>query len=193
MNLFLIASVHGKKKYEQNYQQLVTAVKNAGHKIFADHIFEASSEMLQSRSEKEVSNGYKKLIQKLKRADAVFAEISYGSTSAGYLIATAVSLNKPVVVFYSGTEEPNLLKDLEAVQDRLVVVRYEKLEDLDREVPMMIEFINDSQDTRFNFFISPSLSTYLNWVSKQKRVPRSVYLRKLIDEDIEENVEYSGG
>jgi hypothetical protein len=99
-------------------------------------------------------------------------------------------MGKPVVVFYSGDEEPHLFRSLEVTNDKLVVVRYSSLDDLDNEVPLMVDFINDTQDTRFNFFVSPSISAYLDWVSKAKRVPRSVYLRKLIDEDMEKNEDY---
>jgi hypothetical protein len=136
---------------------------------------------------------YKKNMVALKKADAVFAELSYNSTSAGYMVAAAVSMGKPVVIFYSGQEEPHLFRSLETVNEKLVVVRYKAIADLDHEVAMMIDFINDAQDTRFNFFVSPGISSYLDWVSKNRRIRRSVYLRKLIDEDMEGNEDFQMG
>jgi hypothetical protein len=73
----------------------------------------------------------------------------------------------------------------------MAVVRYRDIADLEREVPLMIDFVSEVQDTRFNFFVSPSIATYLDWVSKEKRVPRSVYLRRLIDQDMSGNDEYN--
>lgn len=194
MNIFFIASIHGKKKYLENYSKIVELVKQHDHKIQADQVLKAESkDILDNPSEEDVIARYKKSIKQLKRADAVFAELSYASTSAGYLVALAASMGKPVVVFYSGDEEPHIFRAVEASNDKVVVVRYNELRELDQEVPMMLDFINDSQDTRFNFFVSPAISSYLDWVSKQRRVPRSVYLRKLIDIDMDENDDYMGG
>lgn len=191
MNIFLIASIHGRKQYADNYERIVSLVEESGNKIKADQILKADSKaILESTDESKVTDSYKKNLNALKKADAVFAELSYTSTSAGYWVATAVAMGKPVVIFYSGAEEPHLFRSLEITNDKLVVVRYNDVTDLDKEVPLMIDFINDTQDTRFNFFVSPAISSYLDWVSKNKRVPRSVYLRKLIDEDMENNRDY---
>lgn len=194
MNIFFIASIHGKKKYLDNYTKIVDLVKQHDHKINAEQVLNTESkDILENPSEEEVIARYKKSIKALKRADAVFAEASYGSTSAGYLVALAASIGKPVVIFYSGDEEPHIFRAVEATNDKVVVVRYKDLRELDQEVPMMLDFISDSQDTRFNFFVSPGISSYLDWVSKQRRIPRSVYLRKLIDIDMDKNDDYMGG
>ena len=106
---------------------------------------------------------------------------------------SAVSLGKPVVIFYGGKEEPHLFKTLEATNEKLIVVRYHDLSELDREVPLMIDFINETQDTRFNFFVSSSITSYLDWVLRHRRIPRSVYIRRLIDDDMAQNIEYEKG
>jgi hypothetical protein len=46
-------------------------------------------------------------------------------------------------------------------------------------------------DTRFNFFISPKIGNFLDWIAKKKKLPRAVYLRKLIEDDMDKNKEYS--
>lgn len=190
MNIFLIASNHGRKQYEAHYQRLVDLVKSSGNTLKSDYVFSDDLPDIENKTIDESAQWLKKILIGLKKSDAVFVELSYRSSTAGYLLAQAVNWGKPVVVFYTGNEEPHLLSSLEAINDKLVVVRYSRIEDLDREVPLMIDFVADSQDTRFNFFVSPSISYYLDWVSKTKRVPRSVYLRRLIDDDMEENETY---
>jgi hypothetical protein len=191
MNIFLIASIHGKKQYSDNYQKIVSLVEESGNKIKSDQILKTESKtILEDADEETILDRYKKNLNALKNADAIFAELSYNSTSAGYLVAVAVSMGKPVVVFYSGNEEPHLFRSLDMTSDKFIVVRYKQVSDLDKEVPLMIDFINETQDTRFNFFVSPAISSYLDWVSKTKRIPRSVYLRRLIDEDMESNEDY---
>ena len=185
MHIFFSTSVYGKADPDQNSQAIVAAVEKAGHTIEADHIFSVTPEEMASWTEEQDLAYHKKVLERIKKADALFAEVSKPSTSVGYLIATAVQAGKPVVVFYSGNQEPHLFKSLEKLNDRFQVVRYSTIEELDDEVPYMIDFIESSQDVRFNFFVSPSISSYLDWVSKTKKIPRSVYLRRLIDQDIE--------
>jgi nucleoside 2-deoxyribosyltransferase len=191
MNVFFLASIHGKKQYQANYQKIIDLVTAAGHKVVADHVMDRTPNVIQETTQEQSDKFYKKIIAGIKKADTVFADVSYTSTSIGYLLSVAVSLGKPVIVFFSGEEEPHIFRAVDAISEKLTVVRYKKIGDLDSEVPLMIEFVNDVQDTRFNFFVSPNISSYLNWVSKHRRVPRSVYLRKLIDQDMMKNDEYS--
>ena len=57
-------------------------------------------------------------------------------------------------------------------------------------VASALDYVSSAQDVRFNFFISPTIGLYLDWISKNKRIPRAVYLRKLIEEEMRENKEY---
>jgi len=56
-----------------------------------------------------------------------------------------------------------------------------------------LDYVSSAQDVRFNFFISPEIGRFLDWVSKKRRLPRAVYLRKLIEEDMRNNKEYNEG
>jgi len=187
MKIFFCASVHGKPKFESEYRLIEIRVKSLGHELVADHIFKNDSVTMETWTTKQHKEFYKLLVDGIKKADAVIAEVSYSSTSVGYLIAMALHAGKPTVVFYSGKEEPNLFRSLEEVNEKFQVIRYHSTQELEKEVPFGIEFILSAQDTRFNFFLTPDLSNYLNWVSKTRKTPRSVYLRDLIEADMEEN------
>jgi hypothetical protein len=50
-----------------------------------------------------------------------------------------------------------------------------------------IEYAINQQEVRF---ISPNIGRYLDWISKVKKIPRSVYLRALIERDMKENTEF---
>lgn len=186
MTIFFTASMHGKPRYEAHYEALVERLKKLGHKVKADHILNVELEEMNTWSDVQDQKYHKQVAEGLKRADAVFADVSYASTSVGYVIASAVQVGKPTVIFYSGQEEPHILRSLEQLSDKVQVVRYNSIDELKDEIPYALEFATNAQDTRFNFFISPDLVNYLNWVSKTKKVPRSVYLRDLIDIDMEQ-------
>jgi hypothetical protein len=184
MKIFFTASIHGKKQYEENYRRIVKLVSVTEHTITADHILDTTHQDMVGWDAQKDLDFHTWVMKEIKQCDAMIADTSYASTSVGYLISLAVQAGKPVVIFHSGEEEPHLFPTLEETNDRLAVVRYKTLADLDREVPLMIDFITGAQDVRFNFFISPDLSTYLDRVARKQRVPRSVFLRKLIDENM---------
>lgn len=190
MHIYFSASLHGKSEFLSHYQAIIEAAENSGNTVFSDHVMKVTPEEVSRWDDDTELEYHRQVINQIKKADALFVEVSYPSTSVGYLIAQALQANKPVVAFYQGNKEPHIFKSLEAVHDRFQVVRYQTLEDLSEEVPYMVEFINTNQDVRFNFFVSPSISHYLDWVSRSHRVPRSVYLRNLIDSDLAENSEY---
>lgn len=190
MKIYFIASIHGKKQYDAHYRKIIALVEAAGHQIIHKQVTETTHDELVGYDEKQILRYHQKVMDNMKRAEVIFAEMSYPSSSVGYLVAMAVQLGKPVVIFYSGKEEPHLFLTIEETTEKLTVIRYSGLEDLDREVHMALEFVASAQDVRFNFFVSPDISTYLDWVSKEKKVPRSVYLRSLIDEDMRRQAEY---
>jgi len=190
MTIFFSGSLYGKKKYADRYTKIVDIVEQNGHRIAADHILNTSHEEIQNRPARDDAKQFKKILESIKRSDALFVELSHPSSSAGFFIAQALNLGKPVVIFFAGEEEPHLLKSLELLSEKLAVVRYRDTLDLDTEVPLMLDFVSEAQDTRFNFFVTPDIASYLDWVSKERRIPRSVYLRRLIDEDMNQNSSY---
>jgi len=190
MTIFFSGSLYGKSKFLDRYEKIISIARESGHQVLADHILGTSHEAIQQRGARDDAKQFRKILDLVKKSDAVFVELSHASTSVGFFIAQAVNLGKPVVIFFGGEEEPHLIKSLESFSEKLAVVRYRDLNELDSEVPLMLDFISEVQDTRFNFFVSPSIASYLDWVSRERRIPRSVYLRKLIDEDMDRNQEY---
>ncbi len=137
-----------------------------------------------------LTKAFKQQLKQMRSADVIFFETSTADTNLGYYLARATSINKPVVIFHRADTEPAMLSLVEHNSDKTTAVRYHSDDELYEEVPRAIEFVSEAQDTRFNFFLSPALSNYLDWISKTQKMPRSVFLRRLIDEDIERNEDY---
>ncbi len=190
MNIFFTASVYGRPHFDPNYAKILTKIKEAGHMVNEENVLSFTNDEIKSWSPEKNIAHHKKLMESVKQADAFFAEVSNNSTSIGYLMSLAMQSGKPVVAFYSGQEEPHLFQTLEETSDKFQIIRYNSVKDLDKEVDYAIDFAVSAQDTRFNFFISPELSSYLDYIAKTRKIPRSVYLRNLIDRDIERHPEF---
>lgn len=187
MKIFLSASIYGKQHLEDSCKKIVELTKKTGNKIIADHILDTTNEQMAQWKKDQDIKFHNFVLNGVKNSDAVFAEISHPSTSVGYLISLAAQAGKPVVCFYNGDKKPHLFNTLEEQNDRFVVVEYKDLKELDKLVPEMVEFVNEGQDTRFNFFVTPKHINYLNWIAKTRRIPRSVFLRRLIEEEMKKN------
>ena len=186
MKIYFSASIHGLKQNQERYEKIARLVEKAGHRINTSHVLGLTHQEISNYDEEQHLEFYKKVMRGLKQSDALFAELSYTSTSAGFMIAQAMLMNKPVVIFYDGEEEPHLFRTQEKVNDRFMVVRYRRLDDLDKIVPSALQFVGDTQDIRFNFFVAAKHSNYLNWIAKNKKLPRSVYIRKLMDDHMQQ-------
>lgn len=189
MKIFFVASIYGKRQYGESYQQIVDLFKGAGHKILADHVLKVSVAEIAGWDDDKDVEFHKKVLDGIKKSDLVVAELSYTSTSVGYLMSVAVESGKPTIAFYSGKKAPHLLTTLEK-NDKFQLVHYKDIAGLKKEIPLLVDYATEQMDARFNFFISPKISNYLDWIAKKRKVPRAVYLRRLIEKDMEINKKY---
>ncbi|MFH1561342.1 MAG: hypothetical protein ABID04_02050, partial [Patescibacteria group bacterium] len=91
------------------------------------------------------------------------------------------------IALYAGSDVIPLISG--KPDDRLQVLNYEK-DSLASVLKKALLGAEEKIDVRFNFFVTPKILAYLDWLSKKKKLPRSVYLRDLIETDIKRNKEY---
>lgn len=186
---FTGAEIEIPQKHFENYRQIIETLKDLGHRVIADHLLGKLADVYLAEEipEKKRDALHKKMLAWKNQADAMVCEASYPSISLGQEIAYALSRNTPVIVLYQPDRKPRLLRALSS--DRLHVVEY-TAETLAEVLEDYLEYSKEVADTRFNFFISPRIGNYLDFVAKKRRVPRAVYLRRLIEEHMQENEEY---
>lgn len=189
MKIFFTASLSGKDKYITNYEKIVTILKKNGYDLVSNHVLESEKELVSKESLEERQKYQKKFHQWINKADIVVAEISYPSTGVGYQLTHSLEKGKPVLALYTEDKVPVAL--LGEPSDKLIMAPYS----IDKLESVLIDLLNDAQkqmDVRFNFFISPKIGAYLDWISKYKKFPRAVFLRRLIEEHMKRNKEYKG-
>jgi hypothetical protein len=190
MKVMLISTIRGKESNAEAISTIVRAIETAGNTCFHDHLSSATQQSLDNMKKEENLNFHRSIIEKIKESDVVVSESSHESLSVGYLISTAIDLGKPVIIFYNASSAaPNIFPTLSET-GKIYVVKYSTVTELTGLVSEYIDYANEQVDVRFNFFISPKIGQYLDWVSRNKKLPRSVYLRNLIEADMERNPEY---
>jgi hypothetical protein len=187
MKVYFVASIKGKKKYQENYHQIVEALQELGSDVISDHILNTTPQDIEQSSKEDEKDFYNRVKKWIKKSDIIVAEVSHRSTNVGHEVSLALSKNKPVVLLHVKGKTPSLFKGIDS--DKLQLISYQP-ETVRKDLKYALDYAQDKKDTRFNFFISPKHQNYLDWISKEKRIPRSVFLRQLIEEHMRHNDEY---
>lgn len=185
MKVYFTASFSGKEQYGEEYQLIIKTLKDLGVRVL-DVVSETASD-ISSASAEEKKRIYKEIDKNLKIADLVVAEVSHPSISVGYEISTALKMEKPVLALGLKGTKSGALEGLP--DEKLKMVEYDR-ETLKPVLEEWVRMANDQVDVRFNFFIPPSIVNYLDWVAKKRRVPRSVFLRNMIEREMKADKEF---
>ncbi|MFA5894428.1 MAG: hypothetical protein WC851_01465 [Candidatus Shapirobacteria bacterium] len=190
MKIYFTASLRGKKEFGKNYISIVNSLTKQGNKVFSDHIIKFEPESLGVQSKEEAKKNYDRILSSIKKSDVFVAEVSTQSLSVGHEVTEAMALNKPMIILYSGDNRPGLL--FGSVYDKMQIIQYTVDSKLDEVLSKAVDDAMRHADVRFNFFVSPKILAYLDWVAQKRMIPRSVYLRNLIEKEMRKNKEFNG-
>lgn len=178
MKVFFTGSPRALKTLRAEHQAVYNAIEKNGGVNLSKLVVAADPDAFYERNHDDVIKHYDDTMSALKKADIVIAEVSTHSMSMGYLINQALDQNKFVVALYLPDHKPFFFSGIE--NEKLQILEY-TVETADKVIREAFEKANDMVDTRFNFYISPEIGRYLDWVSKTKKLPRAVFLRSLLE------------
>jgi len=188
MKIYFTSTPRGKKEFSQNFASIHQVIEKLSHQHVHDFINQ-TDDYYYSSNHQLLTSHYKNSLANLKKADVAVFEASTHSLGVGFLINKALEFNKPTIVLYVSGRRPVLLEGAE--NDRLQMIEYH-LKNLEPVLKEALEIAQENLDIRFNFFISPRHDRFLNWIATAKKLPRAVYLRRLIDQDIKKYKDFPG-
>jgi hypothetical protein len=189
MKIYFIASSRlvavEPKLYEKMYQYLET-----GNKMLSDKVLKWTkrgvSDMQKAPLQAKVDN-YIQSLKCVKKADVVIMEVSGHSMSMGYLIGKALENSKPVIALHKVNHDSNFIKGI--IDSKLIIMEYDDT-NMKEVVEKALKKASGLIDVRFNFFVNPKILGYLDWISQKKMIPRSVFLRNLIEREMKKDKEF---
>lgn len=184
MSAYFTASIVGKSQYLANYQAIIRTFVAAGMDVTSDHIMKTTPEQIRLETKAERDAFHSQLDTWISGCTCMVVESSFPSISVGYEISLALHYKKPILVLYADGDPPSLLS--EHLEDKIVCEHYTR-ETLPEIVRGFLAYIADTSDSRFTFFITPEIAHYLEQRAKSLRMPKSVYLRRLIEADMREH------
>jgi 2'-deoxynucleoside 5'-phosphate N-hydrolase len=186
MKIYFVGSISGRKKYLSSYKLIVETLKKAGHQV-TENTIEPTDDYVFNLTDDQKVEYYKQVLKWIRLSDVLVTEVSHPSLGIGHEISLALERGKPVLALYTEGQAPHFLEGMGS--DQIAVVKYDE-QNLRTELASALDFVSQSADTRFNFFISPKHVQFLDWVAQTKKIPRSVYLRQLIEKDRDNHQEY---
>ena len=191
MKIYFTASVAAKQDHEDltdRYEKIVKKLQDLGHEVMSDHVLKLEHNFITGVDDEFRVKYYREMLDKINRADLIFAEVSYSSASIGHEISVALDKNKPVILVSEEGRMPQIYK---AMRDYdIYCVEYKNVDDLLLSLDEEIQNVKEGEDIRFNFLIPPSMVDYLEWVSKTRRIPKSVFIRDLVKREMQSDDGY---
>jgi hypothetical protein len=188
MKVFFLSTPRGLKELGDNYKWIYESITKLGYENVSNFIVGVEADAFYKGEEQDRVKHYKQMVDDVKKADVVVFETSLHSLAVGHMVNLALGMGKPVVALYVTGKMPYFLSGV--VDEKLQLAEYSK-DTIKDVLGDTLAYATEQADTRFNFFVSPSIVNYLDWVSKKMRVPRAVYLRKLIEDEMRKNAEYN--
>ena len=189
MKVYYISSPRGIVEHGKIYKKTYKILKDLGCELLSDLVLNTDVEEFYAASYKKRVTHYKRTMQAIRNCDVAVIEVSIHSMSMGYIVDKALELGKPVIVLHLKGYEPYFFSGIQ--NEKLQIYEYH-IDDVKEILKQALKVAKENIDVRFNFFISPKIGNYLNWIAKKKKTPRAVYLRRLIEEEMKKNKEYKG-
>ena len=179
MRAYFTASIVGRKYHLGNYQKIGEILRSHNVEVMDEHILNVSEKDIQMQSKTYALNSTRNLRIGSTLQTFFVAETSFPSISVGYEISMALTVSLSL----SSTVREIRHHCLPITKTKNHMRKY-TVETLPAIISDFLQFVRGEADTRFTFFISSKQAAYLAKQGKRNRVPKSVYLRSLIDRDM---------
>jgi len=181
MRVYFSGAIYQKEKFLNSYKRIVGTLEKEEYEVFEDTTKVSLEEAVNKTDEQRVDY-YKRVLKWIDKCDLVVIEASFPSTlSIGHEIAISLEKGKSVVIMYQEGFEPAFLLGLK--HEKVEWVKYNP-NNLEGVLASALKKVKKNIDVRFNFFVSPKILAYLDWVAEKRMIPRSVFLRNLIEKEI---------
>ncbi len=191
MQIYFVASSRLVAKDVSLYSRLYKKICEE-HKMVSDKVLKWIKTGIKDLSKESIETkkeNYLDIIKCIKKADIVVMEISGHSVSMGFILSKAMEENKPVIAMYTSDMDPVFVKGI--VNSKLIMAEYDK-NNLEQVISDSINKAKCLVDMRFNFFVSPKILNYLDWIAQKRMIPKSVFLRNLIEREMKKDREFKG-
>lgn len=183
MKVFFSASIAGKNKYLKDYEMIIRAIKEFGHDVYSDHVMKNECDRDDLKLKKDYREYSKSIKNLLNESDVVVAETSFPSIMVGFILHLALQQRKSILVLFQNNPHRILVGDT----SKFLVLRRYRPNQYQKLKKILSKFFDKARDKslyiRFNLMIDETLDRIIEKKSKKENISKADYIRKLIEED----------
>lgn len=185
MKVFFNSSIRGLKEYKENYKKISQVLVELGcsHTYLAN-LSESPQDNVYHLPEEGIKEVHASVNKAISDSDVVILEVSTHSLSQGYILHKAISDRKPVIALYVNGSFPAFAAGINT--DKFQLIEYTK-DNVKSVLALALDYAKDKTDIRFNLFLNSEQNAYLEDAARKQNIPRSVFIRNLIQKHQEEN------
>jgi hypothetical protein len=190
MRIYFVAAIAQRVEFGEFYHRIVAHLETQEYQVQPGQILDGTitRSSLNTQPPAQRRAYYKQVLAWIRSAHLVVAEASFPSTiNVGHEITLSLERHKPTIVLYKQGHSSIFLDGLHS--DRLFLVEYTD-DNLEEALSAALAKAMAITDSRYHVHLSEKQMVYLDRVAKAKRMPRSVYVRLLLDAHREKNKEY---
>lgn len=189
MKIFFIASIAGKSDFLNNYKKIINITEKSGHKVVFDHVLKDTCDMKDLKLKKKYRQYSKNIHALINESDAIIAEISYPSIMVGYLLNYSLRQRKNVLCLYQKNPHRILVGD----SSKLLRLKKYNPNQEKKLINTIKDFLsnlkNNTLHIRFNLMLDETTDRTLEKQSKKVKISKADYIRKLIEENVENGLD----
>lgn len=182
MKIYFLGAISGLSIYRKNYEKEVRILERMGHHVLSDHILERDHNRPDTFVIKDDKEYFEFMTGRIKSSGVVVADISHPTANIGYEISYALSNNIPVLALYTENKGRKVFPLLVGNQSDLLSLRGYDSKNISNILKEEMGKIEDAACVKFTIMINPQIVSYLSWLSDKKKVTRSSFIKKLIED-----------
>ncbi len=176
MKIYLLSA----NKDSSIIERIKSTLKNSNHKVDVNIIDVKNKD---DYSSDEVNH--------ILKYDLVLVEGSNTNAQLGYESAFALEKGVPVVVLYHDETGNRDLFPLMALNPKSkLIIRGYKVAELETQLEDTVNEVENYNNNQFRLSFNKQTSDYLKWVSENKKITKSDYIRGLIDLAMKKDTKY---
>jgi len=196
MRTYFFQPLISTKELDANYKRIVETLKQAG--VFVVASSDENNIDFKKEDLEKMNESGEILLDKM---DCIIIEASKPDQEIGYLLAYAISQKKPLLYIYQKGTPEKVARGYLTKKNTPYFIRMASYtaKDLEQIVLQFIDEvgmgkgIKEKPTIKFTLRITSQMERYLDWKSKRKKVTKADFLRKILEEMIDQDNDFRGG
>lgn len=186
MKIGFLAAKRSEKENAELFRKIINHLEAKGNEVI--HHMDVSLDSILPLSYAQRQDLFMKFYEQLAECDLVFVETSMQSTQVGFGIAYLRMKGRPVVILSQGeTAFPFFPKgEVYSNLENMMAYQYDS-PNITEVLDEALEYMAPHLDKRFTIIFPSHLLAKVEEKSQKLAVPKSVYIRQLIEKDLKES------